>query len=266
MSPSLSDLYGPSRRGPTRVECDAVGRHDEHDCGIQEHASNRRPPSWWWPTGCRSTGSRTPTAASDWRPSPGGLVTAFEPVMRSHEGAWVGWPGAPDEELEPFDQRRAAAGPGARCRRTEVEDYYEGFSNATLWPLYHDVIAPPEFHREWWDAYVAGQPALRRPDRRDRRPGCRGLGAGLPAPARAADAAEAAARPADRVLPAHPVPAHRALRPAALAGPDPRGPARRRPGRVPAARRRVRTSSAWSATGCGWRPSGTRSPPPTAAR
>ena len=26
----------------------------------------------------------------------------------------------------------------------EVRDYYEGFSNATLWPLYHDVIAPPQ--------------------------------------------------------------------------------------------------------------------------
>ena len=28
-------------------------------------------------------------------------------------------------------------------------------SNATLWPIYHDVIAKPEFHREWWDSYVA---------------------------------------------------------------------------------------------------------------
>jgi trehalose 6-phosphate synthase len=37
----------------------------------------------------------------------------------------------------------------------DVELYYEGFSNATLWPLYHDVIAPPEFHREWWESYVA---------------------------------------------------------------------------------------------------------------
>jgi trehalose 6-phosphate synthase len=37
----------------------------------------------------------------------------------------------------------------------QVRDYYEGFCNATLWPLYHDVIAPPEFHRRWWEAYVA---------------------------------------------------------------------------------------------------------------
>jgi trehalose 6-phosphate synthase len=45
-------------------------------------------------------------------------------------------------------------GPGARpAQRDDVELYYEGFSNATLWPLYHDVIAPPEFHRTWWDAY-----------------------------------------------------------------------------------------------------------------
>ncbi|MBO0878214.1 MAG: trehalose-6-phosphate synthase, partial [Pseudonocardia sp.] len=37
---------------------------------------------------------------------------------------------------------------------TEVAEYYEGFSNATLWPLYHDVVAPPVFHRVWWHTYV----------------------------------------------------------------------------------------------------------------
>ncbi|MDQ4137389.1 MAG: trehalose-6-phosphate synthase, partial [Actinomycetota bacterium] len=31
---------------------------------------------------------------------------------------------------------------------------YEGFSNDTLWPLYHDVIAPPRYHRLWWESYV----------------------------------------------------------------------------------------------------------------
>ena len=36
----------------------------------------------------------------------------------------------------------------------EVEEFYEGFSNATLWPLYHDLVAKPSFHREWWDSYV----------------------------------------------------------------------------------------------------------------
>src|SRR5699024_737896 len=32
--------------------------------------------------------------------------------------------------------------------------YYEGFSNGTLWPLFHDVVVPPEYPREWWNSYV----------------------------------------------------------------------------------------------------------------
>jgi trehalose 6-phosphate synthase len=94
-----------------------------------------------------------PDGSVDWRTSPGGLVTAFEPVMRSHHGAWVGWHGAPDEELEPFENDGLQLVP-VPLSDQEVEDYYEGFSNGTLWPLYHDVIATPGFHREWWEAYV----------------------------------------------------------------------------------------------------------------
>ena len=37
----------------------------------------------------------------------------------------------------------------------EIKEFYEGFSNATIWPIYHDLVAKPEFHREWWDAYVS---------------------------------------------------------------------------------------------------------------
>ncbi|WP_375425960.1 trehalose-6-phosphate synthase [uncultured Friedmanniella sp.] len=94
-----------------------------------------------------------PDGSVDWRTSPGGLVTAFEPVMRRHDGAWVGWHGAPDEEVAPFENDGLQLVP-VPLSASEVEEYYEGFSNTTLWPLYHDVIAAPEFHREWWDAYV----------------------------------------------------------------------------------------------------------------
>ena len=179
-----------------------------------------------------------PDGSADWRPSPGGLVTAFEPVMRSHEGAWVGWQRRPRRGAGALRQRRPAAGPG----RAVV-----GGGRALLRGVLqrHPLAALPRRDRApGVPPRVVGhlrrrQPALRRPDRPGRGPGCRGLGAGLPAPARPADAAEAAARPADRLLPAHPLPAARALRPAALARPDPRGPARRGPGRVPAARRRA---------------------------
>lgn len=108
---------------------------------------------------------------ASWRTSPGGLVTAMEPVMRAADGAWVGWSGNADDGAgagrpagtttedgaaatpEPFDEGGIHLVPVA-LSSSDVELYYEGFSNGTLWPLYHDVIAPPEFHREWWDAYV----------------------------------------------------------------------------------------------------------------
>ena len=91
--------------------------------------------------------------AAAWARSPGGLVTALEPVMRSNQGAWIGWGGQPDLDFEPFDSDgiRIVSVP---LSPKEIEFYYEGFSNETLWPLYHDVIAPPKYHREWWETYV----------------------------------------------------------------------------------------------------------------
>jgi trehalose 6-phosphate synthase len=89
-----------------------------------------------------------------WQHSPGGLVTALEPVMRATSGAWVGWAGQPDMEFEPFESDGIEIVP-VPLSSEDLENYYEGFSNDTLWPLYHDVIAPPSYHREWWESYVA---------------------------------------------------------------------------------------------------------------
>ncbi|MEI3866972.1 trehalose-6-phosphate synthase [Microbacterium sp. CCNWLW134] len=89
-----------------------------------------------------------------WRRSPGGLVTALEPVMRRTHGAWVGWAGKPGLDVEPFDFDGTHLHP-VRLDADEVENYYEGFSNDTIWPLYHDVISAPRYRRVWWDAYVS---------------------------------------------------------------------------------------------------------------
>jgi len=88
-----------------------------------------------------------------WRRSPGGLVTALESVIRANDGAWIGWTGSTDTDLEPFEQDGLRLVPVSLSAQ-EIEEFYEGFSNGTLWPLYHDVVAKPEFHREWWDSYV----------------------------------------------------------------------------------------------------------------
>ena len=44
-----------------------------------------------------------PDGSTTWRTSPGGLVSALEPVMRRKGGAWIGWHGAADERLRPFE-------------------------------------------------------------------------------------------------------------------------------------------------------------------
>ncbi|HNI71342.1 MAG TPA: trehalose-6-phosphate synthase, partial [Marmoricola sp.] len=95
-----------------------------------------------------------PSGETSWRTAPGGLVTAMEPVMRATKGAWIGWPGDTGESVEPFEDDGLTLVP-ISMSQSEYAEFYEGFCNATLWPLYHDVVAKPEFHREWWDAYVS---------------------------------------------------------------------------------------------------------------
>jgi trehalose 6-phosphate synthase len=95
-----------------------------------------------------------PDGEPGWRVSPGGLVTALEPIMRANEGLWVGWPGDCATDLEEFEHDGMTLDPIVLSEE-EISGFYEGFSNATIWPLYHDLVAKPEFHREWWDSYVA---------------------------------------------------------------------------------------------------------------
>jgi trehalose 6-phosphate synthase len=93
-----------------------------------------------------------PDGTVHWSPSPGGLVTAMQSVMRGHDGAWVGWSGDPGPAPQPFDadgMHLHAIG----LSQAEIEGHYEGFCNETLWPLYHDVIVPPRFRRSWFEAF-----------------------------------------------------------------------------------------------------------------
>src|SRR6476659_8545336 len=96
---------------------------------------------------------RRPDGTTAWKRSPGGLVTALEPLLRKRRGAWIGWPGIPDADDEPIELDEKYLCP-ARLSADDIANYYEGFSNAALWPLYHDIIVKPIYHRKWWDAYV----------------------------------------------------------------------------------------------------------------
>ncbi|MFC2039281.1 trehalose-6-phosphate synthase [Chloroflexota bacterium] len=91
-------------------------------------------------------------------PGSGGLVTALAPVLRDRGGLWIGWPGTLEEVL--LNQSLAAASRGAgyvlipiMLTEEEVEGYYFGFSNRTLWPLFHNLQSHCSFEPSCWHTY-----------------------------------------------------------------------------------------------------------------
>ncbi|MGC4805716.1 alpha,alpha-trehalose-phosphate synthase (UDP-forming) [Micromonospora sp. DT233] len=96
--------------------------------------------------------SVAPDGACEWRRSPGGLVSALHPLLRHTPATWVGWAGGtgPAPALPDVDRVRMRS---VALSAEDLRDHYEGFANATLWPLYHDAVEQPEYHRRWWEAY-----------------------------------------------------------------------------------------------------------------
>lgn len=89
-----------------------------------------------------------------WAQSPGGLVSALSPIVREAGGCWVGWTGGADDAPEPF-RHEGILNVAVPVSEAEVAGSYQGMCNSTLWPLYHDAVRPPEYHRHWWNPYVA---------------------------------------------------------------------------------------------------------------
>ncbi len=93
------------------------------------------------------------------RPGSGGLVTALTPVMKKTRGLWVGWPGPIEESaaaglLEDFNQKQPFNVTPVYLTTDEVERYYRGFANETIWPLFHDLLGYCKFDAENWKTYV----------------------------------------------------------------------------------------------------------------
>jgi trehalose 6-phosphate synthase len=88
----------------------------------------------------------------EWRRSPGGLVNALHPILTHTPASWVGWAGGtgPAPAVPDVERVRMHA---VALSAEDVADHYEGFANATLWPLYHDAVEQPAYHRRWWEAY-----------------------------------------------------------------------------------------------------------------
>ncbi|MGD2100646.1 MAG: trehalose-6-phosphate synthase [Acidimicrobiia bacterium] len=102
--------------------------------------------------------NRLPVTFSDetgeWSTSPGGLVSALTPILQRTHGSWVGWSGVAGQDFEPFSHNGIRQVP-VTLEQKDYEEFYVGFCNGTLWPLYHDAVRAPQFHRHWWRPYYA---------------------------------------------------------------------------------------------------------------
>jgi trehalose 6-phosphate synthase/phosphatase len=100
--------------------------------------------------------------ADGWRAerSPGGLATALGPVMARASGLWVGWPGEapPDDDgsrrevLTRWEKRHGFV--TVDLPLSLSQRFYQGYSNQTLWPLFHQFPSSLVYDPLGWDAYV----------------------------------------------------------------------------------------------------------------
>jgi trehalose 6-phosphate synthase/phosphatase len=94
-------------------------------------------------------------------PSVGGLATGMKSVHQDGNGLWIGWSGIPEEDINPslltkvkgrIEEAKCAS---VELTKQDIEDYYLGFSNRTLWPLFHYFMEYTEFETKEWEAYKA---------------------------------------------------------------------------------------------------------------
>ena len=89
--------------------------------------------------------------------SEGGLTTGLDSLEMEIEKHWVGWPGAYAEtseekeeitkHLDTFKFHPVFLTP------EDIQNYYEGYSNNTLWPLCHYFYAFVEYENKYWESY-----------------------------------------------------------------------------------------------------------------
>ena len=89
--------------------------------------------------------------------SEGGLATGLDSLEMSVEKYWIGWPGLYTENEGEKENIRLYLEkfhffPVFLSSR-QIHDYYEGYSNSTVWPLCHYFFSYVQYDRSFWQAY-----------------------------------------------------------------------------------------------------------------
>jgi trehalose 6-phosphate synthase/phosphatase len=93
------------------------------------------------------------------RPSVGGLATGMKSIYREMDSLWIGWPGIDRKSLNKEEQtsiREQLAREKCEALYIEKKDmdlYYYGFSNKTIWPLFHYFPQYTIYDQQYWKAY-----------------------------------------------------------------------------------------------------------------
>jgi trehalose 6-phosphate synthase/phosphatase len=91
-------------------------------------------------------------------PSAGGLATGLGSFYRTRDSLWVGWCGLAMERLrgqeEEIQKKLGEHGcHGVFLSQYDIENYYYGFSNKTIWPLFHYFPLYTIYNEHFWEAY-----------------------------------------------------------------------------------------------------------------
>jgi len=90
-------------------------------------------------------------------PSAGGLATGLGSIYKEGESIWLGWPGLFIDEVEEQkfvtqELKKENMYPVFLSKK-EIREFYEGFSNATLWPSFHYFNEYVVYNKVFWEAY-----------------------------------------------------------------------------------------------------------------
>ena len=92
-------------------------------------------------------------------PSPGGLATGLSSLSQSYQCHLIGWPGIASEKLTDEDKAEISEKLSAEkyspifLSQKQVEQYYLGFSNRTIWPLFHYQPLNTVYENRFWQTY-----------------------------------------------------------------------------------------------------------------
>ncbi len=88
--------------------------------------------------------------------SEGGLATGLGSIYKQGNNLWIGWPGADLTDAEKAGVTQDLSVQNlfpVFLTQQEINDYYEGFSNETLWPLFHYFPTYTEYNPQYWEGY-----------------------------------------------------------------------------------------------------------------